>query len=52
MKQNKKQQIEDQEAREIWKELPEHKKEKMFELLSEFPDNEFAEHIRNSILDE
>ena len=33
MKQSKKQQIEDQEAREIWKELPEHKKEKFFGFL-------------------
>ena len=45
------QEVEDRDAREVWKALPEEKRQVILELLSEMENQELVEHIKKRVLD-
>tara|TARA_R100000149_G_C5751960_1_gene60948 strand:- start:329 stop:502 length:174 start_codon:yes stop_codon:yes gene_type:complete len=45
------QEVEDRDAREVWKTLPEDKRQVILELLSEMENQELVEHIKKRVLD-
>ena len=45
------QEVEDTDAREVWKALPEDKRQVILELLSEMENQELVEHIKKRVLD-
>ena len=45
------QEVEDRDAREGWKALPEDKRQVIRELLSEMENQELVEHIKKRVLD-
>ena len=45
------QEVEDRAAREVWKTLPEDKRQVILELLSEMENQELVEHIKKRVLD-
>tara|TARA_Y100000114_G_C11576862_1_gene239113 strand:- start:294 stop:467 length:174 start_codon:yes stop_codon:yes gene_type:complete len=45
------QEVEDRDAREVWKALPEDKRQVILELLSEMENQELVEHIKKRVLD-
>ena len=45
------QEVEDRDAREVWRALPEDKRKVILELLSEMENQELVEHIKKRVLD-
>ena len=45
------QEVEDRDAREVWRALPEDKRQVLLELLSEMENQELVEHIKKRVLD-
>mgnify|MGYP003130180406 CR=1 FL=1 len=45
------QEVEDRDAREVWRALPEDKRQVILELLSEMENQELVEHIKKRVLD-
>ena len=45
------QEVEDRDAREVWKALPEDKRQVILELLSEMENQELVEHIKKRVFD-
>ena len=45
------QEVEDRDAREVWRALPENKRQVILELLSEMENQELVEHIKKRVLD-
>jgi len=43
--------FEDREARELWKSIPEGKREAILEAMKDMEDHELVKHLRNRILD-
>ena len=45
------QEVEDRDAREVWRALPEDKRQVILELLSEMENQELVKHIKKRVLD-